>query len=144
MCCNGYRLSPTSATTSRACGRKARITVWSPYSWAPRIECGSWWVPDANRCRSDGSGARCLLTALGLVIAALHSLAAQQRFACLGGNQRHVHDVRHRPGWVDADVVRLAPLIFLSGDLVAHPESVVVLHTQGAHVQPQRGLLGGE
>src|ERR1700712_3990988 len=113
------------------------MTVWSPYSCAPRIECGSWCTPSTSRCRSDGSGARNLLTISVRVIADIPSLAqsfaAQQWRAQFVRNQRHVHDVRDRPGWVDSDVVRLTPLIFLSGDLVANPESVVWLHTQRGH-----------
>src|SRR6478672_13386979 len=101
MCCNGYRSPPTSAVTTLACGRNARMTVCSPYSCAPRIAWGSWWVPEINRCRSDGSGARYLLTVPVLVIGALLSLAVQQCRAVLLGNLRHVENVCNGLGGVD-------------------------------------------
>src|SRR6478752_7339367 len=107
MCCNGYRSPPTSAVTTLACGRNARMTVCSPYSCAPRIACGSWWVPEISRCRSDGSGARYLLTIPVLVIGALLSLAVQQWRAVMLGTIRHVQDVYNRRNGVDTDVVRL-------------------------------------
>src|ERR1700733_11936519 len=106
MCCSGNRSSPTSATTSVACGRNARITVWLPYSWAPRMLCELGCAPASRRARSLGSGASLVLASWSVgVIAA--SPPAQQRDSGLGRYQRHIDDVGDCAAWVDAYVVGL-------------------------------------
>src|SRR5271166_1304071 len=143
MCCSGNRSSPTSATTSVACGRKARMTVWSLYSWAPRTPCGLWCSPASRRAKSRGSGARCVLASwsVGFIAA---SPPAQQRHSGFGRYERHVDDVSDGVARIDAHVVGCSPLVFLAGYLVADPEPLIVLHTQCGHVQPQRRLFRPE
>src|SRR3984885_715299 len=143
MCCNGNRSAPTSATTLVACGRKARITVWSPYSWAPRMRCGLWCSPATSRARALGSGAkRALATCSVDFIATLPP--AQQRDSCFGRYERHIDNVSDGVTRIDAYVVGRSPLVFLAGYLVSHPKPFMVFHTQCRHVQPQRRLLRPE
>src|ERR1700744_6470517 len=118
MCCSGNRSSPTSATTSVACGRNARITVWLPYSWAPRTPCGLWCSPATRRARSLGSGAkRALATCSVDFIATLPPV--QQRDSCFGRYERHVDDVSDGVTRIEAYEVGRSPLVFLAGDLVS-------------------------
>src|ERR1700733_4208352 len=143
MCCNGNRSPPTSATTLEACGRKARMTVWSPYSWAPRMPCGLWCSPATRRARSLGSGAkRARATCSVDFIAALPP--AQQRDSCFGRYERHVDDVGDGVAGIDAHVVGRSPLVFLAGYLVSYPKPLMMFHTQCGHVQPQRGIFWPE
>src|ERR1700685_201529 len=143
MCCSGNRSSPTSAATSAACGRKARMIVWSPYSWAPRMSCGLWCSPLTRRAKSPGSGARWVLASwsVGFIVA---SPPAQQRDSGFGRYERHVDDVSGGRARVDPYVIGCSPLVFLAGYFVAHPEPLMVLHTQCGHVQPQHRLLRPE
>src|ERR1700730_4357545 len=140
MCCNGNRSAPTKATTLVACGRKARMTVWSPYSWAPRMPCGLWCLPATRRAKSRGSGARWVPASCSVGFIAA-SPPAQQRHSGFGRYERHVDDVGGCAARVDAYIVGLSPLVFLARYLVADPEPLLVLHTQCGHVQPQRRLF---
>src|SRR6202047_762562 len=125
---NGNRSLPTSATTLVACGRKARMTVWSPYSWAPRMPCGLWCSPAIRRARSRVSGAkRALATCSPAFIAALPP--AQQRDSCFGRYERHVDDVGDGVAGIEGHVVGRSPLVFLAGYLVSYPKPLMVLHT---------------
>src|ERR1700730_15476475 len=141
-CRNGWRWGPTIAATSTACGRYARITVWSPYSCAPRTECGSWCSPASSRSKSTRSGARYLLVYCFDCV--IPSLSAQQLRACGFRHAWQVHDMCDVLRRIETDVIRLTPVVFLTGDLVANPEAFVPLHPQRGHVQPQRRFLGAE
>src|ERR1700689_3571690 len=143
MCCSGNRSLPTSATTSAACGRKVRMTVWSPYSWAPRMPCGLWCSPASSRARSPGSGAKWVLSSWSVDFIAA-SPPAQQRGSGFGRYERHVDDVSDGAARVDAHEVGCSPLVFFAGYFVSHPKPLMVFHTQCGHVQPQCRLLRPE
>src|SRR5215213_2257338 len=118
------------------------MTVWSSYSWAPRTECGSWCSLASRRLRSAVCGRRCGL--VRWLVCVISSLPTQQVESLVGGHLRHVHYMGDRLGRVQANVIRLSPLVFVAGDLVAHPEPVVGLHPERRHVQPERRLLWSE
>src|SRR5882757_2900311 len=99
-----------------------RMTVWSPYSCAPRIECGSWCTPASSRCSATASGRKWSLV---MSVRVMQSFPPQQFEPLLRCDLRHVQDVGDGPDRVESDVIRLAPLVFVPGDFVAHPEPVV-------------------